>query len=67
MKKSLVILIAVVGAVVALARWDAQRPRQTPPGQRPLESLNSQNLPDFSNAFNGSRESVRLVLLLSPT
>jgi hypothetical protein len=67
MKKSLVVLIAIVGAVVALALWDAQRPRRTPLGQPPLESLNSQNVSDFLKAFNSSPASVRLVLLLSPT
>lgn len=67
MKKALIILIAIVAAFAGLAEWYAHQPRRTPPGQPPLDSLNSRNVSDFKKAFNTSPSSVRLVLLLSPT
>jgi hypothetical protein len=67
MKKALVILAVVVALVVGLASWMALQPRGTPTGQPPLESLNPQNFADFVRAFNSSAQSVRLLLLLSPT
>jgi hypothetical protein len=40
---------------------------QTPAGQTPLADLNAANLSELKNEFNGSRESVRMLVLLSPT
>lgn len=67
MKKSLLILAAILAVVAGLALWSARRPRQTPSGQPPLESLTPKNLEDFRKAFDRSPSSVRMVLLLSPT
>jgi hypothetical protein len=67
MKKALIILGVLLAVIAGLAVWQAHRPRRTPAGQVPLESLNPQNLSDFRKAFNNSPSSVRLVLLLSPT
>lgn len=40
---------------------------QTPGGQAPLTDLNSTNLSELKDEFNGSRANVRLLVLLSPT
>jgi hypothetical protein len=40
---------------------------QTPSGQSPLADLNTTNLNELKNEFNGSHGNVRLLVLLSPT
>jgi len=40
---------------------------QTPRGQSPLADLNTTNLNELKNEFNGSHAKVRLLVLLSPT
>ena len=40
---------------------------QTPSGQSPLADLNTTNLNELKNEFNGSHANVRLLVLLSPT
>ena len=39
----------------------------TPKGQQPLVRLNSSNLASLKDAFKGSANSVRLLVLVSPT
>jgi len=38
-----------------------------PKGQQPLVSLNSSNLSSLKDSFNGSPNSVRAIVMLSPT
>ena len=40
---------------------------QTPRGQAPLADLNSTNLSELKDEFNGSHDDVRMLVLLSPT
>jgi hypothetical protein len=40
---------------------------QTPSGQAPLADLNTANLSELKNEFNGSHSNVRMLVLLSPT
>jgi hypothetical protein len=40
---------------------------QTPSGQAPLADLNTVNLSELKNEFNGSHSNVRMLVLLSPT
>ena len=40
---------------------------QTPSGQAPLADLNSSNLRELKDEFNGSHANVRMLVLLSPT
>jgi hypothetical protein len=40
---------------------------QVPPGQPPLESVSAQNVADIRNQFNSANDTVRVLLLLSPT
>ncbi len=39
----------------------------TPAGQQPLVRLNNSNLSSLKDAFNGSANSVRVLVLVSPT
>jgi hypothetical protein len=39
----------------------------TPTGQQPLVRLNNSNLSSLKDAFNGSANSVRVLILVSPT
>jgi len=39
----------------------------TPRGQQPLVRLNNSNLSSLKDAFNGSVNSVRVLILVSPT
>ena len=40
---------------------------QTPKGQPPLADLSAVSLSDLENEFNASHESVRILVMLSPT
>ena len=40
---------------------------QTPSGQAPLTDLNSANLSELKDEFNGDKANVRILVLLSPT
>ena len=40
---------------------------QAPVGQPPLHDLTSQNIVDIETAFNGAKDDVRALLLMSPT
>lgn len=67
MKKALLTLLAILVVIATLALWSARKPRRTPSGQPPLDSLSPSTLSDFRKAFNRSASNVRMVLLLSPT
>jgi len=40
---------------------------QAPAGQTPLKSLTADNVAEVKNQFNAAKDSVRVLLLLSPT
>lgn len=40
---------------------------QTPSSQPPLNSLTAENVAEVKNQFNAAKDSVRVLLLLSPT
>jgi len=40
---------------------------QTPSGQPPLDRLTAENVAEVKNQFNAAKDSVRVLLLLSPT
>ena len=66
MKRKSVILWSVVVAITFLVvyyYWGST----VPSGQQPLVRLNSFNVASLKDAFNGSANSVRLVVMLSPT
>jgi hypothetical protein len=66
MKKSIAILAAsaVVLLLVAVYLWG---PSKVPPGQQPLLVLSEANFTQFEEAFDQHADSLRLVVLLSPT
>ncbi len=66
MKKKLIIpgLVAAALILAAMYLWG---PGTVPAGQKPLAALSSTNASTFETAFNGDADSLRLVLMLSPT
>ena len=71
MKRTIVILAALVVVLGGLFYYffgaALQAPGQTPAGQPALVALNADNFPAIKQEFNDSRNSVRVILLLSPT
>lgn len=61
----------IVGALVAVllagGLFYFYGARQTPSGQPPLDSLTAVNVVEVKNQFNAAKDSVRVLLLLSPT
>ena len=66
MKKKSIVL-AVIAVVLLLAVVYLWGPSSVPPGQEPLVALSNANFSDFENVFDGDLDTLRLVLLLSPT
>jgi hypothetical protein len=61
-------IIGCVLAVVAFAVFYYFYLGSTVPnGQQPLVRLNSSNVSTLKDAFNGSENSVRVIVMLSPT
>jgi hypothetical protein len=57
----------VVGVVLVAALFYFYGGSHAPAGQPPLESVTAQNIDDIRNQFNSAEDSVRVLLLLSPT
>ena len=67
MKKKRVIVLASIAVVLLLVVAYLWGPSSVPPGQKPFVALSNTNFSDFENAFDGNLDTLRLVLLLSPT
>lgn len=67
MKRKLTIIGAVLGAIVLLAFYYFYWGTSVPQGQKPLVRLESTNISSLKTEFNGSANSVRLIIMLSPT
>ena len=67
MKKSLIILGAIVIAGSLVFGWHFYGAARVPSGQHPLVFLTSSNFDQLRTAFNASSGDVRIVVLLSPT
>jgi hypothetical protein len=67
MKRKGIILGCVIAAGALLALYYFYWGSTVPKGQQPLVRLNSSNVSSVRDAFNGSPDSVRLLVLLSPT
>jgi hypothetical protein len=65
-KRSLITL-AVLAAIAFLAFSSYYGGNTVPHGQQPLVRLNSSNVPSLKEAFNQAADSVRLLVLVSPT
>lgn len=67
MKRKGIIFVSVLAAIAFLVFYYFYWGSTAPTGQQPLVSLNSSNVASLKDAFNGSANSVRLVVMLSPT
>ena len=67
MKRKVIIFGAVLAGIVSLAFYYFYWGSTVPNGQQPLIRLNSSNLSSLKDAFNGAANSVRVVVMLSPT
>jgi len=61
------ILIGCGIAVMLLVLYYFYGGSTVPSGQQPLVRLNASNLVSLKDAFNGSADSLRLLVLVSPT
>ncbi len=61
------IIFGSVAAFAVLVFYYLYGGSTAPEGQQPLVRLNSSNLASLKGAFNGSANSVRLFVLVSPT
>jgi hypothetical protein len=67
MNKKRTVVFAGVALVLLLAGVYLWGPSKVPVGQEPLLALSNGNFSAFENAFDGTTDTPRLVLLLSPT
>lgn len=67
MKRVLLIILAIVAIVFGLLGYYLYGGNTVPTGQRPLVRLTDSNLSSLKDSFNGSANSVRVILMLSPT
>jgi hypothetical protein len=69
MKRNFLVLGAAAVALLALLYYfyGGGEPGHAPAGQAALAALNAESFPAFQKAFNDSRDSVRVVVMLSPT
>ncbi len=58
---------AVVGAIVLFAVYYLYLGSTAPAGQAPLVRLDSSNIDSLKKSFNDSADSVRVMVMLSPT
>ncbi|MBO0857115.1 MAG: hypothetical protein J2P21_01400 [Chloracidobacterium sp.] len=69
MKRSRIVLsaLAAAGLLIFYILYYLYGGSVAPKGQQPLLSLNGSNLSSLKEAFNGSANSVRVLVMLSPT
>ncbi len=67
MKRKGIILGSIVAVIACLAFYYFYWGSTVPNGQQPLVRLNSSNVASLKDTFNGSANSVRLLVMLSPT
>ena len=60
-------LVAVVGAFVLFVIYYLYLGSTVPTGQQPLVRLDNSNIKSLKKSFNDSADSVRVVVMLSPT
>jgi len=58
---------AVVGAIVLFVVYYLYLGSTAPAGQQPLVRLDSSNIESLKKSFNDSADSVRVMVMLSPT
>ncbi len=60
-------LMAVVGAIVLFVVYYLYLGSMVPTGQQPLVRLDNSNIDSLKKSFNNSADSVRAIVMLSPT
>jgi len=60
-------LVAVVGVIVLFVVYYLYLGSTAPTGQQPLVRLNNSNIDSLKKSFNDSADSVRVMVMLSPT
>jgi hypothetical protein len=63
-KQTLALIVTFALVAITYYLWGSNH---TPSGQPPLVSLNQENISQFQQRFNAEGDSMRLVLLVSPT
>lgn len=67
MKRVLIIILPIVAIGFGLLAYYLYGGTTVPIGQQPLVRLTDSNLSTLKDSFNGSSNSVRVILMLSPT
>ena len=67
MKRRLIIILAVAAIGLGLIAYYLYGGSTVPAGQQPLVRLTASNLSSLKDSFNSSANSVRLIVMLSPT
>ena len=60
-------LVAVAGAIVFFVVYYLYLGSTAPAGQQPLVRLDNANIDSLKESFNDSADSVRVIVMLSPT
>ena len=60
-------LVAVAGAIVLFVVYYLYLGSTAPAGQQPLVRLGNANIDSLKESFNDSTDSVRVIVMLSPT
>jgi hypothetical protein len=66
-KRLLIIILAIVASGLGLLAYYLYDGTAVPNGQQPLVRLTDSNLSSLEDSFNGSDNSVRVIVMLSPT
>ena len=67
MKKVLIIILAIAAIGLGYLAYYLYGGSTVPTGQQPLTRLTDSNFSSLKNSFNGSADSVRVIVMLSPT
>ena len=67
MKKFLIIILAIVAVFLGVLALYPYAGSTVPAGQQPLARLNDSNFSSLKDSFNASANSVRVIVMLSPT
>lgn len=67
MKRTGIIIGSVLAVILFALFYYFYLGSTVPNGQQPLVYLNSTNVTSLKDAFNGSTDSVRVIVMLSPT
>ena len=60
-------LVAVIGGIILFVVYYLYLGSTTPTGQQPLVRLDNSNIDSLKKSFNDSADSVRVMVMLSPT